>query len=309
MNDLVTPSLAELHTAEAICQLKTHQGFVEPMNSTFYGPKRNSWAVEKSHGHHTLQQQIRQPTPIPVLRQSTNFLNPLTDNYGTFSFYRNSSQAFPWSAEAFEKYFPRAGLQTHTQPIERTYEAQNQYGQPQDGRPQYGQAQHVEHSQQTVFPRTLGPSNLSETAFRKMLPLQLNSILSTPETSRKRMAHASAKVPTSRRDKYQHQASPPQRSLHHPQPSAQQPSSTHIRQFTQPPRYPSLQQDPWLWFVSDVYFSLTNILSYDLLHPPSQQIRHRRPKSPHQSHPTFLTIPRHHARRPSRRYYFSPRQN
>lgn len=43
-----------------------------------------------------------------------------------------------------------------------------------------------------------GLSNLSGTPFRKILPLQINSILSTLETPRKRITHASANLPTRR---------------------------------------------------------------------------------------------------------------
>ena len=49
-NELAGPTLSEIHTAEAICQLKNHQRYVESMNSTSYGPKRNSWAESRAMG-------------------------------------------------------------------------------------------------------------------------------------------------------------------------------------------------------------------------------------------------------------------
>lgn len=314
MDDLASLSLAELHTAEAICQLKSHRSYVEPMNSIFYGPKRNSWAVEKSHGHHTLQP-TRQPTPIPGLHQSTNLQIPSAENYGTFSFYGNSSQAFPWSAEAFEKYFPRAGLQIqtqpivqpygnssqafpwsaeaysprahtqtlpivqtyeaqnqygsraglHTQPIVQTYEAQNQYRQPQDSRLQYVQPQHVEHSQQTIFPRILGPfspqrNSISQDAAATAQQQSTNT--TQVKGSRKRkFSDETTSTTKRRRRRTNHYIPNDLLTNNRPAPisdDALKRRAIHL-----------FKTDPWLWSVTDVYFSLTNILSYDLHHHPT----------------------------------------
>ena len=299
MDDVAGPSLTELHTAEAICQLKTHQSFVEPMNSTFYGPKRNSWAAEKNYGHHTLQQQTRQPTPIPVLLQSTSFLNPSADNYGTFSFYSNSSQAFPWSAEAFENYFPRAGLQTQpivqtydahdqyrsprdgpqTHPIVQNYKAQNQYGlsqygQPQYDRPQYGQAQLVERSQQTIFPHTLGPflpqrNSITQdaAAAAQQHPVNTGNITQGNGSRKRKSTNGADETNTNPKRR--------RRTGHYVPYSANDNPSAAISDDELKRRAVHIfNTDPWLWSVSDVYFSLTNVRSYDLLQNDTLPLLH-----------------------------------
>lgn len=278
MDDLAAPSLAELDTAEAICQLKTHQSSVEPpMNGISYGPKRNSFAAEQNYGQHTLQQQTSQLTPhtiSPALLYSTNLPNPSADNYGTFNFYGNSSQAFPWSAKAFENHFPQARLQT--QPIAHPHEARDQYllsqyGQPQYGRPQYGHAQHVEHSPHTNFPHILGPfqsqrNHISQDAAaaaqqhsiktrnltqangsRKDLKRKYSDGADETNTNTKRRRRIGPHAPSSANDPLNDNPPAPVSD------DELERRAVHV-----------FNTDPWLWSVSDVYFALTNVRSYDL---------------------------------------------
>ena len=117
-----------------------------------------------------------------------------------------------------------------------------------------------------------GLSNLSETIFRKMLPLQLNSILLKLGTSRKRMAHArilSASRYSDGADETNTNTKRRRRIGPHAPSSANDPLNDN------PPAPVSddelerravhvFNTDPWLWSVSDVYFALTNVRSYDL---------------------------------------------
>ena len=237
-NDLAGPTLSEIHTAEAIYQLKNYQSYVESMNSTSYGPKRNSWAAEQSYGRQT-----RQPTPHSVLARSINFANPAADNYGTYSFYGKSSQAFPWSAETYDQYrVPLASLQT--QSIIQSYEDQSQYG-SQYGQPQYSQPQYVQ-------PPTLGffePQQNSDS--QDAAAAHQNSMTNS---SRKRKSSDVTDTPTKRRRRTG------QYAVFHDHPPATisdgelKGRAVHL-----------FNIDPWLWSVCDVYFSLTNIRSHDLL--------------------------------------------
>ncbi len=288
--DLAAPSLAELHTAEAICQLKTQQNPVEsPINGNSYGPKRNTFAAERNDGHLTLQQQTSQTysnSRAPVLLQSTNFPNP---------FAGNSSQAFPLGASAFgsyqqhPSYFPRPGLQT--QPIVQSYEAQDQYGviqhgQPQHGQPQYGQAQHVEHSRSTIFPPVLGPfqrqletiledaaaeaqsgntpsagtvqqHSTQANGSRKNRKRKDSDGADETNTNTKRRRSTGPYVPSSAND-------PPSDDPQAPKSDAElERQAVHI-----------FNRDPWYWSAREVYFSLTNVRSFDLRHNDNLTLPH-----------------------------------
>ena len=285
-NDLAGPTLSDIRTAEAMCQLKNHQSYVEPMNSASHGPKRNSWAAEQSYGR-----QIRQPTPHPVLAQSINFANPAADNYGTYSFHGNSCQPFPLSAEAFEKHFPRAGfqiqpviqsyeahnqyrsqygypqsvVQSHeaydqyrvplaslqTQPIIQTHEDHNQYG-SQYGQPQCGQPQYMQPRTLRFFePQQNSDSQDAAAAHQNSMntrePPQAN-------TSRKRKSSDVTDTPTKRRRRTGQYA-----ASHNRPPVVMSDDELKGRAVE------IFEKDPWIWTVSDVYFSLTNTRSHELL--------------------------------------------
>ncbi|KAK0510881.1 hypothetical protein JMJ35_006433 [Cladonia borealis] len=295
-NDLASPTPSEIRTAEAICQLKNHQSYVEPMNSTSHGPQRNPWPAEHSYGLQT-----RQPTPHPVLAQSIDFANPAAGNYGIYSFYGNSSQAFPWSAEAFEKRFPRPGfqirpvtqsyeahnqhgsqylqpqpiVQSHaayqyssplaglqTPPIIQTYEDQNQYGfqygQPQYGRPQYVQPRTLElfeAQQDSISQDTAAAHHPQANTSRK------RKCSNERDTLTKRKSSDETDTPSKRR---RGQFAPPH---HHPPATISEDElqrlSIHL-----------FHTDPWGWSVSDVYFSLTNTRSHDLLYNNNNTLPH-----------------------------------
>lgn len=223
------------------------------MNSTSYGPKRNSWAAEQSYGRQT-----RQPTLHPVLAQSINFANPAADNYGTYSFCGSLNQAFPQLAEASDQYrVPLASLQT--QPIIQTYEGQKQYG-SQYGQPRYSQPQYVQ-------PRTLGffePQQNSDS--RDAAAAHQNSIntkdsaqannLRKRKSSNVTMAddNCVTDTPTKRRRRTGQYAA-----------SHDRPPATISDDELKGRAVHLFKTDPWLWSVNDVYFSLTNTRSHDLL--------------------------------------------
>ena len=282
-NDIASPTLSEIRTAEAICQLKNDQSYVEPMRSTSHGPKRNSWLLEQSYGVQT-----RQPTPHPGLAQSINLANP---NYGTYSFYGNSSQAFPWSAEAFEKHFPRPGfqiqpviqsyethnqhgsqyLQSHpivqspaayqyssllaslqTQPMIQTYEDQSQYG-FQYGQPRYGRPQYVD-------PRTLDLFEAQQDSI-----LQDTAAAHHPQanTSRKRKSSNEKDIPTKRKSSDETNT-PIKRQKRPYDPPYDLPPAPISENELQEMASRVFRTDPWNWSVRDVYFALTNTRSHDL---------------------------------------------
>ena len=267
--DLAAPSLAELPTAETIRQWQTQRSFVATSTSGIsYGPRPKPFAAERNDGHYNLQQQTSQRYSnmrAPVLLQSTDSLAPFT---------RNTIQALPLGVLPFESnlqqtnFSPRAGLQT--QPI-------IQYWQSRYGRAHFEQAHHVEHPHSTMFPLVLGP-----------FKAQLATISKDAATAAQSGKKSSAGTTQQHAINKGHLTPAKGSRKDHKRKACDEANETNTntkRQRLTGPNGPSsvnnppapmsdaeverradriFHMDPWLWSVSDVHFSLTNVHSHDL---------------------------------------------